>query len=279
MEVFITKANAERLIAQMDLSQVELQAFEDGFEFKWFNKLELKKLKAYSMLFLEPSTFFEQYKIIPARDNSNFVFKGTAPAFHSNFECERLNSDFRNIKIPSQLKQEDEKKEFAQWCNENREFFEKYPDQFLYRLNKKFNITSNPFVHYDNSGVQTFNNYSLPQLENAIQKLIVKADIFITSSTKNEEVIESFGLSSYLYKIPQKLYVSQLKSKLNRENVVEILRIFECTYKQPLIELFKNYYRMQNNRELSFKADALTELGFNPCSECCMSIKSLIFAA
>jgi hypothetical protein len=57
MEAFITKANAERIVKKMDLNEVDVTEFRKQMKFKWFNTGELRKLKAYEMLFSEPELF------------------------------------------------------------------------------------------------------------------------------------------------------------------------------------------------------------------------------
>lgn len=274
MEVFITKANAERIIDQIDLNQINIQQFKNEMKFKWFNNLELKKLNALYLFFSDQDLFLSKYKKHCIRENDGkFVFKGSAPAFHKNSTCERLNSDFKNIFVPNEINSLQRRKEYIQWCEEQKELFYKYPDQFRLRLKYKFKLSIDPFVRYDNSGTDSFDNCSPEELETLIQNKILEAEKFICSSVQHQDVISSLGLHSFNYKNPDKLDMKRLKNPLNKKLVIEILEKFECNYKMPLIKLFKNYYRIKNNKVLKFGNDILSELGFHPCTSCCsMSI-------
>lgn len=280
MEVYITKANADRIIAQMDLSEIDLQEFKREMRFKWFNNGELKKLKAFMTFFSEPELFASQYVKLQPRDSDNkFVFQGGSPAFHDTHMCERLNADFKNIFVPKEIDKAGTRKEYIKWCEENRELFEKYPDQFRYRLKNMFNLSIDPFVHYENSGYEAIDNYTLKDLEAAIDQKIKEANTLYNQSEDHKNVIEIFGIQSFNYKNPNMINIDRIKTPIKKEQVIEILKTLEIEIKQPLIRMFKNYYRIKNNSELKFDSDILSNLGFNPCFSCCMSISKIDFAA
>ena len=280
MEVFITKANAERIVNQMDLSEIDILEFKRSMKFKWFNNGELKKLKAFMTFFSDPELFATQYVKLQPRENGNkFVYQGGSPAFHDASTCERLNADFKNIYVPKEIETSGRRDEYIKWCEEKRELFEKHPDQFRFRLKQVFNLTIDPFVRYENSGFESFDNYSLEELELAIDKKIKDARAFYNESEENWEVLSMFALQSFNYKFPDKIDFNRLVNPIPEKRVIEILKTLEIDIKQPLFRMFKNYYRIKNNNDLRFDADILSNLGFNPCSACFLASIDEIIAA
>ena len=267
MESYITKANADRIVKKMNLSGIEINEFGKQMQFKWFNKGELRKLKAFEMLFTKPDLFLSSYTALKPRDNeSEFVFRSNS-AYHESENCSKLHSDFSNIKIPNEIIISGQKQKFIQFCKDYFELSQKYPDQFRLRLKWEFNITNEIFVNYENSGYLSIENMTLMEVEKIIQKKIIDFNNWIRESRINLQVVEYFGLQSFNYKWPEKLNLQYISTK-NKKEIIEILKHFEINIKQPLIELFINYYRMKNNKELSFDSNLLEELGFKACSYC-----------
>lgn len=269
MEVYITKANAERIINKMDVSDIEIEDFKKDIRFKWFNKFELKRLKATELFYSDIEIFSSMFQELRTYSNSNYVYPSKNPAYHNTLDCERLHADYENIKIPDAIRKANRTEEFRLWCIEKKDLYDKYADQFNYQLLKRFNVVSKDiFVHFENSGVEIFDNYSAPQLKNAIDKKINEALTFVLSSENHENVIKSFGYLSFNYKCPDKIDENKLKVLIEKEEVIQILKTFELSYKQPIMKMMKNYYRMQNNTELKFDSDILSGLGFNCCFGC-----------
>ena len=269
MEALITKSNAERIIKQMDKSEFDIIDFKNDMKFKWFNKGELKQLKAFSMLFSKPDEFFSKYVPLSRNDSKQFVFNSGRSAFHLHEGCEKMLSDFRNILIPEEILKTGRKDEFIAWCKGKTELFEKYPDQFKLRLKIKFGLSMDPFVRFDNSGYESFDNYSVAELDQAIDQKILEVQELMEASKLYFEVISVFGIQSFNYKDPSMINLAKLSISVNIDEVIEILKSFELKIKKPLVRLFQHYYRMKNNRDLKFESDILLTLGFNPCSKCC----------
>ena len=267
MKSYITKANADRIVKKMDLSGIDINEFGKQMQFKWFNKGELRKLKAFEILYTKPELFLTSYIALKPRDNeSDFVFKSNS-AYHESKNCSKLHSDFSNIKIPNEIIVSGKKHKFIQFCKDYFELSQKYPDQFLKRLKWEFNIINDIFIHYDNSGYVSIDNMTFLEVEKNLQKKIMDFNNWIGESRTNLQVVEHFGLQSFNYKWPKKLNLQYFSTK-KKEEIIEILKHFEINIKQPLIELFIHYYRMKNNKELSFDSNLLEELGFKACSYC-----------
>ena len=280
MEVYITKANVERIINKMDVSEIQIEEFKNEIRFKWFNSLELKRLKAHELFYSNIEEFSSMFKVMQPYSNSNYVYPTKAPAFHSTASCERLTADFENLKIPEGIKTANRTEEFRGWCLENKELFEKYPDQFNYLLEKKFKIENRDiFVYFQNSGVEVFENYSASHLENAIENKIDEALSFILSSEIHKKVIKAYGYLSFNYKFPDRIDMDKIKVFMEKKKVIQILETFELSFKQPIMKMMKNYYRLQNNEDLKFDSDILTGLGFNCCFGCHKVTMADLYAA
>jgi hypothetical protein len=278
MNVLITKSNAERIVKQMNLSKIDIKKFKDEMKFKWFNNWELKKLKAFSMLYSNPELFLSYYIPLVPRENENqFVFKSSSSAYHSNFQCEKLNSDFKNIKIPIEIINRNLEEEFIQFCIKNDNLRNKYNDQFILRLKWRFKITSDPTVIYENSGIDSFNNLNLVALEKEIEEKLFEVENLMASSVSHKEVISNFGNQSFNYKNPENIELRRLSISIKKEEVISILKYFELEIKQNLMKLFQQYYRIQNNRNLKFESDILTKLGFKQCIKCTSFSNSVSF--
>jgi hypothetical protein len=268
MEAFITRSNADRIIKQMDLTKLDIQAFSEQIKFKWFNKGELRKLKAYEMLFSNPNLFLSHFVALkPREDKSDYVFNSNS-AYHIRENCSKMHSDFTNIKIPSEIIRLGRRQEYIQFCNDNIELYKNYPDQFSIRLKWRFKITCDPFVHFENSGYQKFENMSFSEINEAIENKISEFNNWIEESDLNRQVIENFGLQSFNYKKPEMINPMKLACKVKRDDIIEILKHFELNIKHPLIKLMTFHYRLKNNSNLSFNSNILSELGFRACSNC-----------
>jgi hypothetical protein len=268
MEAFITRSNAERIVKKMDLNEVDVIEFRKQMKFKWFNMGELRKLKAYEMLFSDPDLFLSNYVALKPREDANdYVFKSNA-AFHTSENCTKMLSDFKNFKIPENVIKSGRKQEFIQFCTEHAELYNNFPDQFRLRLRWKFNITFDPFVHFENSGYKAIENMTLLELEKAIENIIEDFNNWLRESSFNRQVIEKFGFQSFNYKNPEKIDQKKISNTLKKEDVIEVLKHFQLNIKEPLMELFTYYYRMKNNSDLSFESNILIELGFRQCSHC-----------
>jgi hypothetical protein len=274
MNVYITNFNANSIINQIDLSEIDVFEFKKDMRYKWFNKGELRQLKALYTLFSDPKLFNEQFNKVKSKtNNTKYVFGSGNRSFHLSPNCNRLLSDYQNILIPDDIVKRGLKVEFIEWCEENKEIYLKYPDQFKFRLKNKFKLELDPFITKDNSGYEEYNNYSPEEIEKVIHQTIFKTSKFINRSSINHEVISLFGLQSFNYKNPEKIDCDLLINRINKTEVIEILKDFELNYKKPLLELFKIQFRIKNNRDLKFDKNILTTLGFKQCGNCLKNTK------
>ncbi|MFM7682052.1 MAG: hypothetical protein ACKO7P_04830 [Bacteroidota bacterium] len=270
MEAFITRSNAERIVKKMDNKNLDITDFANEIQFKWFNSGELRTLKAFELFFSNPELFISECSMLKPRDyQQEFVFKTTnSPAYHYYDDCERMLSNYENIRIPESIEKTGRRNQFIEWCIKHRELREKFPDQFKFRLYINFRIKEDVDVIFENSGYQSFDAMTLAELEKEINKELEDTQIWLASSPIHRRVMEIFGIQSFNYKNPKYINLNRLKMDVSEEEVINCLRHIELEIKRPLMELFMNYYRLKENEGLSFDENILDHLGFRPCSHC-----------
>lgn len=269
MDAYITKSNAKNIVFNLDVSVIDTKKEIFRIEFKWFSGYEIRSILAYRLLFENPELFFQKYIKKKAVDTKQYIFENKLPSYHSNMDCGRLLSKFHNYKIPEEIKEQgnDKINEFRIWFVENIESFEKDPEFFAERLRMRFNLERRPeVVNYENSGVETFNNLNLDELDKAIVNKIENAEKFYNQSEKNKIVLDNFGKCAFLYK-EKKVPTSNTTGYSNQE-IWEVLKTFDTEFKEPIISLLREYYRVKYNPEMKFEGKLLEQLGFLHCNQC-----------
>lgn len=270
MEVYITRSNAERIIKKMDVKALNISEFAKQMQFKWFNNWELGTLMAYELFFSDPEEFVAQFSELQPRETQrSFVYKNALPpAFHYFQNCQRMLSNYENIRIPESILNSKREVEFIEWCEANEDLRAKYPDQFKLRLRWKFGVTENIDVNIENSGYQAYEALTLEEVERAISDKLDQVKQWLGSSHLNREVMEKFGIQSFNCKNPERLNLKRLTIAAPKEAVVNCLTHIETEIKQPLMDLFKAYYRLKENEGLAFNEHLLEHIGFRVCKRC-----------
>ncbi|UVQ46444.1 hypothetical protein NXY11_25510 [Parabacteroides faecis] len=111
MNVFITKANASRIVKSIDLSKAKIEGdiYKDKNQVlnAMFSKYEKHELLAYKTLMEDPEAFMSEIyeKISQYEDTYWWVYeKKNPPAYHFNSACPCLLSNFKNYKIPDGIR-------------------------------------------------------------------------------------------------------------------------------------------------------------------------------
>lgn len=270
MEVFITRSYAERIIERMNVNSLDIQEFAKQKQFKWFNNWELGTLKAYELFFSNPKEFVRQFsKLKPREKQVSFVFKHTqTSAFHNYTNCQGMLSNYKNLQIPKSILASKREDEFIEWCVANEEIREKYPDQFKLRLKYRFSVTENIDVNIENSGYQAYDALTLDEIETSISEKLEEMKQWLSSSQMNRVVMDVFGVQSFNYKEPERLNLSRLTVNTTLDKVVKCLTHIEIEIKRPLMDLFKVYYRLKENKGLVFNQHLLEHIGFRVCKRC-----------
>lgn len=269
MEAYITKANAKNIVFNLDFSVIDTKIEIFRIEFKWFSGYEIRSILAYRLLFENPELFFQKYIKKKAVDTKQYIFENKLPSYHSNMDCGRLLSKFHNYKIPEEIKKQgnDKINEFRIWFIENIESFEKDSEFFAERLRMRFNLERTPeVVNYENSGVETFNNLNVEELDKAIINKIENAEKFYNQSEKNKIILDNFGKCAFIYK--EKKVPTNNSTGYSNQEIWEVLKTFDTAFKEPIISLLREYYRVKFNPEMKFEGKLLEQLGFLHCNQC-----------
>lgn len=203
---YITKANSKRILRKINLNDIPDIAGEVYKKPIYFlSKWETKYLLLMQSLLKEPEKFaIEVYHPVVNKDTFQFVFESEQPpSYHSNINCERLTSKFKNFEIPFEIKarvRERAEKEgkneqeivelekqqvevFRAWFKENFELFNANTEEFLKKLDIRWNIQRNVSeIERDNSGVETIDNLNLAELEAEIDKIISEAGRYFVNN-------------------------------------------------------------------------------------------------
>lgn len=269
MEAYITKSNAKNIIFNLDVSVIDTQKEIFRIEFKWFSGYEIRSILAYRLLFENPELFFQKYVKKKAVDTKQYIFENKLPSYHSNENCGRLLSKFHNYKIPDEIKEQGNEKilEFRTWFIANIDSYEKDPNYFAERLRMRFNLERRPeVVNYENSGVENFKNLNVEELDKEIVRHIENAERFYNQSEKNKIILDNFGKCAFLYK--EKKVPNTNNTGYSNQEIWEVLKTFDIEFKEPIISLLREYYRVQFNPEMKFEGKLLEQLGFLHCNQC-----------
>ncbi|MCL9968075.1 MAG: hypothetical protein NBV56_01990 [Aquirufa antheringensis] len=290
---YITAANYKRIIGKINLKEVgdiNVEVYKKPIYF--LNKSELKYLQAMQILFKDPEKFaIEVYKPIINKDTLKYVFESKQPAcYHEDEECPNLHSVFRNFEIPSEIKErvrqkatddgkseseilfleEQQIKIFRRWFLENFICFKTDPEEFLRRLDIRWNVQRNvEEIERDNSGIESIYNLNLVELENEIDQVLREAGRYFTENNDKQDLIRRFQKLTFI--AYQKGAIEINDTELSDDELREFLIEYDTKFKKPVKNLLIQYYRVKYNSELSFDGLLLDRLNFKPCSNCCES--------
>ena len=287
---FITKANAVKILRKIklnDIPDISGKVYKKPIYF--LSKSETKNLLLLQSLLKEPEKFaIEVYCPVVNKDTFQYVFEsGQPPAYHSNKNCERLTSKFKNFEIPFEIKarvRERAEKEgkneqeivelekqqvqvFRAWFKENFELFNADTEEFLKKLDIRWNIQRNVSeIERDNSGVETIDNLNLSELESEIDKIISEASRYFVNNKDKQHIIRRFQKLTFLAYRKGNIYKND--TNLSDDELRQFLSEYDTKFKKPIKELLIQYYRIKYNPDLSFEGQLLDRLNFRACSVC-----------
>jgi hypothetical protein len=287
---YITKSNASRIIKKVSLKDLpDLEGSIYKKEIYFFSRYEIKELLLVKSLMKDPEKFaIELYVPISNKDNLQYVFESELnPSYHAKHDCERLNSNFRNFEIPFEIKQRARDRasnegksnkdidafeklqvvEFRNWFREHFNLFQNEPEEFLRRLDVRWNVQRNiNEIERDNSGVEDIENLNLEELEKEIDRIISSAGQFFTNNPDKQEIIRRFQKMTFLAYKKDKILNND--SDLSDDELRTFLYNYDIKFKKPIIKLLKQYYRVKYNPDLTFDGMLLEKLNFRPCMNC-----------
>ena len=287
---YITKANSKRILRKINLNDIPDIAGEVYKKPIYFlSKWETKYLLLMQSLLKEPEKFaIEVYHPVVNRDTFQYVFESEQPpSYHSNKNFERLTSKFKNFEIPFEIKarvRERAEKEgkteqeivelekqqvevFRAWFKENFELFNADTEEFLKKLDIRWNIQRNVSeIERDNSGVETIDNLNLAELEAEIDKIISEAGRYFVNNKDKQHIIRRFQKLTFLAYRKGNIDIND--TELSDDELRQFLLEYDTKFKKPIKELLIQYYRVKYNPDLSFEGQLLERLNFRACSVC-----------
>lgn len=293
---YITAASYKRITGKINLkevSDINVDVYKKPIYF--LNKSEVKYLKSMQLLLKDPEKFaIEVYNPIVNEDTLMYVFESEhSPCYHSNLDCENLKSVFKNFEIPFEIKervryintnegksekeihflQKQQIKIFRRWFRENFICFQKDPEEFLRRLDIRWNVQRNiKEIERGNSGIETVLNLNLVELENEIDQVLREAGRYFTENKDKQDLIRRFQKLTFI--AYQKGAIEINDTELSDDELRAFLIEYDTKFKKPVKNLLIQYYRVKYNSELSFDGLLLDRLNFKPCSNCCESGQS-----
>lgn len=273
---YLTKNNLKRLQSYFDYDKFNSTEEIYKVPFFFFGKKEEKTLLCFKEFLMDTGEFISKYyKPVEVKDNYQYMYEGYSPAYHANPNCIRITSDFNNIKIPQEIKERgsNEVVEFRNWYKEKLKEIGKTDIKnnavFRQELWMKFAITFEALeeVNYENSGIENFENLSLPELEKRIDALIGESKFyFVQSSPSDKEIIRQFQKRTSWGYVRNEIQGNN--TNLSDDELKSFLRSYDIKFKQPVRNLLLEYYRVLYNPQLRFEGDLLSQLNFKPCGSC-----------
>lgn len=266
---FITLANTNKIIFNSDIQSLNLEGEIYKMRIYFLSSYEENALLAIQELLKDPENYFNEiYVPYEASDTFSYVYEGQQPAYHKYSCCPRLQSDYQNFEVPSDIKEQGPEmvQEFREWFETVKHLLEK-PDVFVMRLQARWGIETNPkAINRDNSGSTVVDNFTIEELEEKINGLIKAAGRFYYKNGKNTEILKRF--SKYTYLAYKKDDIYNNNTGYSDEEVKELLRYYDEEFKRPLKKYLIEYYRLKFNPDIKMEGYFLEKLGFHPCGHC-----------
>jgi hypothetical protein len=301
--VFITKSNFSKLTHKINNSQ---KSKIDAYKVESEYNLELQsKLSIPEIDFLESrkiilemindnidliSSDIENLKIKPNNINKNLrvvYINSGRPAFHTDINCETLNKNYINFKIPEKIPDNEVSNYRDFFINTHKEYYtndksNSIDDELFYlKISSKFTkytlLTSDvraSMEQHDNSGVEMFNDIEHdPKLYLSMIKNHIKMmDEYRISSPDIEILIKNYGYGTHKA-IDKKNNLKFIMQK--DDNPVKEWHKMKLKLKNLLFD----YLILEINPKLEFEQSFLETVGFVKCQHCTIkSNKNYIFS-
>lgn len=280
---FITKSNLASVLKKIDYDKIQV---DDNLIYhkKIFilGTREKKEIIGLRLLLEDTEQFILEYYDPNIKiDSLQFVYEGGSPAYHCNYQCEKLSAKYNNFRIPQEIITrardkggaqlvEAEVKKFRKWFNENKHILESNPNSFLVKLAAVWRV-GEPLkaIEANNSGIEYIENVDLSQLEKTIDQLLNEASkLFKNSNEEKKQILRRFGTAAYYHSKEGVSIDRTFLRSLSEKEVKAFLKDYEQRIKLPLRQALKDYYRVKANPNLTFEGFLLDKLKFKKCSTC-----------
>jgi hypothetical protein len=264
---YITASNLKNILFSSDLKNLNLKGEVYHIPIYFFSFYETNSLLAIKELLINPERYFNTiYNPYKGIDTFNYIYEGNNSAYHENLECPRLQSDYMNFEIPSDIKEKGPEtvKKFRKWFEEVKDLIDK-PDAFGARLQLEWGINTNiKSIKRKNGGSVEMENFSLETLEKTIDNLIKEAGRYYYKSPKNKAILSIFSKETYI------AYNNKpINNPMFPDNEIKnLLKEYDLLFKKPLKKYLIEYYRLKFNPDIKMEGYLLEALGFNYCRTC-----------
>lgn len=199
------------------------------------------------------------------------------PAYHKDPQCSRLLHNFDGVCIPEKIRALDKEKinEYRKWYRDNRHYIEDGKDDLFYTLlHAKWGVDKyeiDVVSHLNTGNVCVID--TIEECYRGIEQLCKEWLDWLNDKECGNHILRK---ASYLYSYGAKnAYLGSKKEPLPNnktgfpdEAVKECLKEMQTKFKNPIIELIRQYYMIKYNANIDVNEEILIQLGFSACREC-----------
>lgn len=285
MSYFITKSNFLRIAKKVKLTPEQLLQPIYKSQIFILNKLEIQLVLSVKQVLEDvknEATILLQTDQV--EDTYTYVHEYTHYAkYHTNRDCKALNSNFRDILVPVEIKYQagsdvidhQRVKEFRDWMKKPEivELLENNLTEFYNKMERQFNLTI-PLRRDEvvNKGPQEISNLSLSEIEQKIDSLLDYSLVYSQENYKRAKILMGEELRLHTYWATSEKYrnrqINPNNTGYSDHEVREVLGDYHKKIKSPLINLLIDYYIVSLNRGLNFDKNIMENLRFQPCRKC-----------
>ena len=118
----------------------------------------------------------------------------------------------------------------------------------------------------ENSGTTEIEDLTLEELEKKIDLKIKDAGRFYYENEKNKAILHRFSKHTFL--AYREDVIQKNDTGYSDNDVKELLRHYDSTFKKPLTRMLIEYYRLKHNPDIKMEGNILERLGFRACGYC-----------
>lgn len=285
MKHYITKSNFVRITKKYspEIDTDNTDVYSKNIPF--FSEVERKGILTIKQFLINSKDGF--VKFVGSgyiEDTKSFVYEESRHAkYHSDCNCKGLNSIYRDIEIPIEIKYKEgssiinqaKVEEFRTWFKQTEisNLYHNDQQKFINRLQLKFNLKNSPKpVEIGNRDYQELTNSTLCEVSNEIEKVLNSVDSFYNQSEMYKKILVTSGFSTKTFLVTSKRFrdveIKNNNSGYSDENVRIVLTDFYNKIKKPLLNHLTNYWILKLNAVLDFNKTLLDQLEFEPCKLC-----------
>lgn len=284
MGFFITRSNFIRIANIVVLTPEQLLQPVYKSHIFFLNKLEIKlilsvkqvldDLKSGAVILTKSGKFDDTFTFV--HESAHYS------KYHTDKGCRALNSDFKDVIIPVELKYKAGEvdvdharvREFRDWMKlpETTELYNNDTKRFNDRMEIKFKL-KNPLKNQEvkNRGVQEISTLTVSELEHKIDELISYSMKYCYANEKRAIILMCHDLRLHTYYATSEKYrrhAIPYTTGYKDEEIRKVLLEYHQTIISPLIDSLIDYYIISLNEGLYFSKDIMETLEFLPCKIC-----------